>query len=249
MDYNATERTTVMKASALTDIGRMRKINQDSVYACLTPVGKLNNLFIVADGMGGHKAGDMASKCAVETVVDVVSNSKNSSILGILDEAVRTANTKVIQTAASSEDFEGMGTTLVVATIDNGMLSVGNVGDSRLYLVGNEIRQITRDHSLVEEMVTIGELERSEARTHTNKNIITRAIGADVTVLADYFEVQINPSDKLVMCSDGLSNMVEDDIIKQIIKNFPCDEAARMLVDLANENGGSDNITVIVIEP
>ncbi|MGN0480748.1 MAG: Stp1/IreP family PP2C-type Ser/Thr phosphatase [Lachnospiraceae bacterium] len=238
-----------MKASALTDVGRTRKINQDSVYASTVAVGKLKNLFIIADGMGGHKAGDTASRCAVETVVDTVKNSRSSSILGVLDEAIRNANDKVLEVAATSEDFSGMGTTLVVATIEQGMLCVGNVGDSRLYLVGDEIRQITRDHSLVEEMVSIGELERSQARTHTNKNIITRAIGADKKVMADFFEVQINPNDKFVMCSDGLSNMVEDDTIRQVIKNFPCDEAAGMLVDLANQNGGKDNISVIIIEP
>lgn len=238
-----------MKASALTDVGRTRKINQDSVYASTAAVGKLKNLFIIADGMGGHKAGDTASRCAVEMVVETVKNSKNSSILGVLDEAIRNANDKVLEVAATSEDFSGMGTTLVVATIEQGMLCVGNVGDSRLYLVGDEIRQITRDHSLVEEMVSIGELERSQARTHTNKNIITRAIGADKKVMADFFEVQINADDKFVMCSDGLSNMVEDDTIRQVIRNFPCDEAAGMLVDLANQNGGKDNISVIIIEP
>ena len=238
-----------MKASALTDVGRTRKINQDSVYASTAAVGKLKNLFIIADGMGGHKAGDTASRCAVEMVVETVKNSKNSSILGVLDEAIRNANDKVLEVAATSEDFSGMGTTLVVATIEQGMLCVGNVGDSRLYLVGDEIRQRTRDHSLVEEMVSIGELERSQARTHTNKNIITRAIGADKKVMADFFEVQINADDKFVMCSDGLSNMVEDDTIRQVIRNFPCDEAAGMLVDLANQNGGKDNISVIIIEP
>lgn len=238
-----------MKASALTDVGKTRKINQDSVYASTAAVGKLKNLFIIADGMGGHKAGDTASRCAVEMVVETVKNSKSSSILGVLDEAIRNANDKVLEVAATSEDFSGMGTTLVVATIEQGMLCVGNVGDSRLYLVGNEIRQITRDHSLVEEMVSIGELERSQARTHTNKNIITRAIGADKKVMADFFEVQINTDDKFVMCSDGLSNMVEDDTIRQVIRNFPCDEAAGMLVDLANQNGGKDNISVIIIEP
>lgn len=238
-----------MKASALTDIGKTRQINQDCVFASTTAIGKLNNLFIVADGMGGHKAGDTASKCTVDTVVEAVSKSKSNSVLQILDEAVRAANAKVLEIAATSTDYEGMGTTLVVATIDQGMLCVGNVGDSRLYSIGSEIRQITRDHSLVEEMVSIGELERSQARTHTNKNIITRAIGADSKVLADYFEVQINPEDKFLMCSDGLSNMVEDEVIRQVLKNHPCDEAVRMLVDLANENGGKDNISVIIIEP
>ncbi len=238
-----------MKACALTDVGRTRQVNQDSVFASQTPVGKLNNLFIIADGMGGHKAGDTASKCAVEAVVDTVQNSDGSSVFGILAKAVNNANAKVVEVAATSQDYSGMGTTLVVATIDQGMLSVANVGDSRLYLVGSEIRQITRDHSLVEEMVSLGELERSQARTHTNKNIITRAIGADCEVMADFFEVQINPEDKFVMCSDGLSNMVEDDTIRQVVKNFSCEEAVGMLVDMANENGGKDNISVIIIEP
>lgn len=238
-----------MIACALTDVGKTRQVNQDSVFASQTPIGKLDNLFIVADGMGGHKAGDTASRCAVETVVESVKNSNGSTVFGILAEAVKCANSKVVEVAATSQEYTGMGTTLVVATITQDMLSVANVGDSRLYLVGSEIRQITRDHSLVEEMVSIGELKRSQARTHTNKNIITRAIGAGSEVMADFFEVQINPEDKFVMCSDGLSNMVEDDTIRQVVKNFSCEEAAGMLVDMANDNGGKDNISVIIIEP
>lgn len=238
-----------MNVSALSDVGKLRTANQDCIFVSQVPIGKFENLFIVADGMGGHKAGDTAARCAVDAVVNVVKSNENNSILGVLDIAVRRANDEVMQLAGTSEDYQGMGTTLVLATISDGMLSVANVGDSRLYSVNEEIRQITRDHSLVEEMVSIGELGRDEARTHSNKNIITRAIGGDAKVMADFFEVRINPGDKFLLCSDGLTNMVEDETIKQIVMNNSCQEAATTLVDLANANGGRDNISVIIIEP
>ena len=212
------------------------------------------NLFIVADGMGGHKAGDYASRYTVETIEREIKASfeKNPSI--IIKKAIQTANKEIRQRAAEDPNLYGMGTTVVVATVIGRYLQVANVGDSRLYVANSrEIRQITRDHSLVEEMVRLGGLKREEARLHPDKNIITRAIGAMDTVEVDFFTVELNPTDCILMCSDGLTNMVEDQQILQILNQFPGDktlvETAHALIDAANENGGKDNIGVVLVRP
>lgn len=239
-----------MKVQAVTDVGRERSINQDYIFYSLTEVGNLPNLFLVADGMGGHKAGDMASKYTVETFVSLVKESTQKDPISIINNAVTKVNRMLLKKAAESIDYEGMGTTLVAATIYDHVLRVANVGDSRLYVLGNDITQITRDHSLVEEMVTLGEINREQARNHAQKNIITRAIGGYDTVEAEMFSVDLKPKDRILMCSDGLSNMVEDSEILKIVKMSPdIDTAVASLVQLANENGGKDNITVMIIEP
>ena len=144
--------------------------------------------------------------------------------------------------------MKGMGTTLVVATVIGDSIYIANVGDSRLYLVNEEIQQITRDHSLVAEMVNMGEIDKKSARTHEKKNIITRAIGADSELVADYFEIEYSSGDIILMCSDGLTNMVEDEDIKNIInKGEELDLTAHKLVDTANNNGGKDNISVLLV--
>lgn len=143
-----------------------------------------------------------------------------------------------------------MGTTLVVATFIDKSLYIANVGDSRLYIVNNEIQQITRDHSLVEEMINLGEIDRRNARTHEKKNIITRAIGVDSEVVADFFEVEYSKGDIILMCSDGLSNMIEDEDMKMIInEGNDVSEIANKLIEVANNNGGKDNISVVLVEP
>lgn len=239
-----------MNAYAITDVGKARLINQDFVYCSKKPVGNLPNMFIVADGMGGHKAGDMASRFTVETFVETISASNEKDPITLIDETIKVVNEKLILKAQESDDYEGMGTTFVVATIIGDVLHVANVGDSRLYIIGEELQQITRDHSLVEEMVSLGEIERKDARTHEQKNIITRAIGATQPVMPDFFPVDIRPGDRIVMCSDGLTNMIEDSEIKQIVrKNKNIEDSAVELVNAANENGGKDNISIIIIEP
>ena len=238
-----------MNAYAMTDVGECRKVNQDCIFSSVTPIGKMDNLFIVADGMGGYKAGDVASMFTVETVVQIVKESESGTLVSIVDKAIRIANERLIKKATESEEYEGMGTTLVVATIHKGLLSVANVGDSRLYMVNDsEIRQITRDHSFVEEMVSRGLIERSEARTHEDKNKITRAIGVEQDVMADFFEIKVKEGDKFLMCSDGLSNMIEDEVIAGIVRDNDVKTAVTKLVELANHNGGKDNISVIIIE-
>lgn len=143
-----------------------------------------------------------------------------------------------------------MGTTFVIATVFGSSMYVANVGDSRLYVLGDEFRQVTRDHSLVEEMVSNGTIDRAQARTHEKKNVITRAIGGSEDVMADFFEVELGKNDTVFMCSDGLTNMIEDTQIASILNSSrEIDERAQMLIDLANERGGKDNISIIIIEP
>lgn len=240
----------MLKTFSITDIGKRRKLNQDYVYTSEMPVGKLPNIFIVADGMGGHNAGDYASKYTVETIVKEIGASGEESPEKILESAIKTANEKLRKQARENMDLRGMGTTVVAATCRNSDLLVANVGDSRLYVVGEKIRQITRDHSLVEEMVRMGGIDRETARNHPDKNIITRAVGADEEVDIDFFRVSLLPGELVLMCSDGLTNMLEDEEIRMIL-NGQRDivEKAEELVKAANRNGGKDNIAVVLIEP
>lgn len=238
----------MLTVCARTDIGRKRNINQDTVCAWPAPHGSLPNLFVVADGMGGHKAGDYASAYAVSTIGREVEMDESTEPVKILTNAIKCANEEIF-VKAQEEDYAGMGTTVVAATVIGDILYTANVGDSRLYLIRDDIKQITKDHSLVEEMVRVGELKREEARFHPDKNIITRAVGADRDVLVDFFEVDLLKGDVILMCSDGLSNMVSDeDICKIIKKNNNVDDMAEELIKVANHNGGKDNIGVVLVQ-
>ena len=239
-----------MKTYSITDTGILREMNQDYFFASDEPVGNLPNLYIVADGMGGHKAGDYASRYTTQRIVASVSRSSGEEPVTILKEAITTANRLLITEAAEDEAKKGMGTTLVAATIIDGRLYVANVGDSRLYLIEKDILQITRDHSLVEEMVLRGQIDKEEARTHVNKNIITRAIGVLDDVSPELFSVDLTESSILLLCSDGLTNMVSDQEILEIIKSEDNIKGqVEELVRKANENGGKDNITAMIINP
>lgn len=233
----------------MTDIGRKRKLNQDTVYSCEHPLGNLNNLFIVCDGMGGHKAGDYASAYTVKAIEREVEVCDDKSPIKILREAITIANTEIYDKASSEPDFAGMGTTCVAATISDDVLYVANVGDSRLYLVDKEITQVTKDHSLVAELVRKGSLDESQAKSHPDKNIITRAIGAAPSIDIDFFEVELGAGDVILMCTDGLTNMVDDDEILRIIRtSVDVPDMAENLIKMANHNGGKDNIGVVIIE-
>ncbi|MDE6748720.1 MAG: Stp1/IreP family PP2C-type Ser/Thr phosphatase [Lachnospiraceae bacterium] len=239
----------MLRSYAITDIGLGRQLNQDFIFLSDTPVGNLPNVFIVADGMGGHKAGDFASRYAVETIVDEIKSSEEKEPADILKKAIVKANAYTRQKSAEDDKLSGMGTTVVIATCIGQNLEVANVGDSRLYLVNDKIEQITIDHSLVEEMVRNGSIDREAARNHPKKNIITRAIGAQDIVEADFFKLEINVGDMVLLCSDGLTNMVEDENIKHILKGEgSLKEKAEELVRTANNNGGRDNISLIIIE-
>lgn len=241
----------MLKTFSKTDIGRKRQLNQDAIYTSEQPVGNLPNLFLVADGMGGHNAGDYAARMTLETVVKHIADSAETEPDTIFGDAISAANSVVRDSAAKLPGLEGMGTTLVAASCEGNVLYVANVGDSRLYVVsGRKIKQITRDHSWVEEMVRRGGLGREEAKHHPDKNIITRAVGAEDTVKIDFFHVTLEEGDLILMCTDGLTNMLEDDEIFNILEvSRDMVEKAEELVRLANERGGRDNISVVLIDP
>lgn len=239
----------MLRSFSLTDIGKKRKLNQDFVYVSEGTVGNLPNLFIVADGMGGHNAGDYASKCTVETMVREIRGCFEKNPVRILGKAIRIANDQIRRKAREDHSLYGMGTTVVAATCLGHYLQVANVGDSRLYIVNDEIRQITRDHSLVEEMIRMGGIDRRVARNHPDKNIITRAVGAMDTVEIDFFHEELKSGDIVLICSDGLTNMLEDEEIGNILRErISIEEKAEKLVEAANNNGGKDNIAVILID-
>ena len=248
--YGGTEEVTAVKSYSTTDKGKTREINQDYIYCSDTPVGVLPNLYIVADGMGGYNAGDFASRCSVEAFVGKAEKKELPTVISTMTEALKTANATVLQHARDNEEFRGMGTTFVAATVFPDRAYVMNVGDSRLYLIGNEMKQITVDHSYVEEMIRKGEIQRKDARIHPKKNVITRAVGVEDAVDADFYEIETTEDATfLLLCTDGLTNMVEDEEIFHTITKYADkpQEAVRKLAEKANEYGGKDNISIIVI--
>lgn len=239
-----------MKYYAMTDVGRRREMNQDYVYAMGQPIGPFPNLLVVADGMGGHKAGDFASKFTVEVVKREIAGSRSRKPEKVMHDAIQVANRELIRVASRDVKLEGMGTTLVVATVIGDTLYFANIGDSRLYLIDDNIKQLSKDHSLVEEMVRLGGIKAEDARNHPDKNIITRAMGVKDEAEADFYEFRIKRGDKILMCTDGLSNMVEDEDMFGLVKGSrDVVEAVQMLIDRANSNGGRDNIGVVLAEP
>ena len=239
-----------MKAYGLTDIGQARAVNQDAIFYSIEPVGNLPNLFLVADGMGGHKAGDYASSFTVEKFVEIVPKITSKNPITILNYTLKEVNARLFRQAQSTPEMEDMGTTLVAGVCTAQEFYIMNIGDSRLYLINDTIRQVTRDHSYVEEMVRRGRIDRAEARKHPNKNIITRAVGAAKEIEIDFFKTCIQPGDEILLCSDGLTNMIEDEEIRRIVKGQrdPVEKAEK-LIEAANQNGGKDNITVVIIDP
>lgn len=244
-----------MKSYSITDTGQTRHMNQDYVYCEEKNVGALPNLFIVADGMGGHNAGDYASRFCVEAFVQRIKtecaiDNADRTPIGMFSDALKHTNNLLLEEAKDKEELQGMGTTFVVASIYDSLLYVANVGDSRLYVIRDTMEQITCDHSLVGEMVKNGELDPGEVKNHPNKNIITRALGASNSVIPDYFEVELSVGDLVLMCSDGLTNMLDDEEIMKIIKNsdYNLENAVKTLVNEANDHGGKDNISIIIIE-
>ena len=239
-----------MKTFSKTDIGMVREVNQDYVFTTETSIGDLPNLLVVADGMGGHRAGEYASRLAVEVLKQELATSTENDPEAIMRNAIACANEKVLETARQDANLSGMGTTLVVATVIEHTLYFANVGDSRLYLLNDDIKQLSKDHSLVQEMVRLGGINREEAKNHPDKNIITRAIGAKEEIEIDFFEYRLKKGEMILMCTDGLSNMVEEEEILHIIKSSrDVVEAVEQLIERAKDNGGNDNIGVIVAEP
>ena len=240
-----------VQAYALTDVGRYRSMNQDYIYSSTAPLGSLDNLFLVADGMGGHNAGDYASRFAVENLVSFFSiKYPERDVHGILKEGIRKINRELYFRASNDSSLFGMGSTLVAATIKGSVLYVANIGDSRLYLLREKLEQVTRDHSYVEELVALGKIKRGRRDYQEKKNIITRAVGTAETVDIDLFALKLKPRDYILMCSDGLSNMVDEFEMEYIIRSEESmKQKVEALVDAANRSGGKDNISVVLIEP
>lgn len=240
-----------MEAYALTDTGRVRSMNQDYIYSSPEMVGSLPNLFMVADGMGGHKAGDFASRFAVENLVIHITKMGREPVIAQLKAGIQAVNRALYQESLTHEELQGMGCTLVAAVVEDRTLYVANVGDSRLYLIhGDSIHQVTRDHSYVEEMVAIGQMSRNSIDYNSHKNIITRAIGTSMHVEPDFFEEELKEGDYILLCSDGLSNMLNNETIRQVITGTGNlkDKASR-LTEEANCQGGIDNIAVVLVNP
>ena len=232
-----------------THVGMVRTVNEDA----LLTTGP--ELFALADGMGGYAAGETASREALQVLQQEAEKFKEltgTELCTAMRETVQQANKHIRQMAQSEVQYHDMGTTLVAVYLAaDGKAYAVNVGDSRLYVVGEQIQQITKDHSLVQEMVRMGELDAEQARKHPKKNIITRALGAEKTVDIDFFDLKLEPGDVVLMCSDGLSNMVEDSQMLEIISDTDTDldEKGRILIREANRNGGKDNIAIVLIEP
>lgn len=233
------------------NVGMLRPRNEDSILVSNEAIGVLPNVFVVADGMGGHKAGNVASASAIEWFIEFVKKPENESeeVLDVMISAVSYANGLVHKLSQEHEEYSNMGSTFIACCIDNNSAYIAHVGDSRLYLYRDgELNQITNDHSLVAEMVRAGRMTEEEAETDFRRNVITRAVGTDCSVNIDGIITPIKEGDSILMCSDGLSNMVAKSGIKQILDmNISDEEKVDALIAEANDNGGADNISVIII--
>lgn len=241
-----------MQSWGLTDVGCVRKQNQDAFH--IRKLGADALLCVVCDGMGGAKSGNVASTLAVDVFVQEVCRSWAPSMDWdrtdqVLKSAVRLANFTVFDQACQFPEFDGMGTTLVAALIRGRSVSIVNVGDSRAYLVNDEgIRQLTTDHSIVQMMVDRGEITREMARTYPGKNLITRAIGTENLIMADIFRYTVSKGDHLLLCSDGLSNMMDDqEILFEVVYGEDKSDCCQRLLEIAKLRGSPDNVTSVLV--
>ena len=245
---------------AVSDVGRKRKGNEDSVF-----VNPEDKLFVVADGMGGHAAGKVASSIAVDSINEFVRATGGDEEITWpfgLDEsisydgnrlktAVRFANRKVLEVTKEKTEYEGMATTVAAVLVDGATANLAHVGDSRIYLIsGGVLSQLTSDHSWVNEQILSGIISAEQARSHPLRNVVTRALGGRADLQVDMQSREMQPGDILLLCSDGLTNMLPDQEIERLVKEAEGDvkRAARELVDAANARGGEDNITVLLIK-
>ncbi len=237
----------------LTDIGRKRAVNQDNLGRRVPDdpdeTARDGALFVVADGMGGHAAGEIASTVAVQTICTTYFETASGDVLQGLAQAIKRANEAILTIARESAEHAGMGTTLVAAVLCQGILYVANIGDSRAYLIRNgRMRQLTEDHSWVADQVRAGLLTEDQARNHTHRNVITRSLGTQPNVIADVFVEPAREGDVVLLCSDGLHGYVDDAVIAEVVRSLSPTEAAQKLIALANEAGGPDNITVSIVK-
>lgn len=237
-----------MRVGSLTDIGKVREINQDC-FAVDTDRG----VYLVADGMGGHAAGEKASLTAVEIITDRLSNGTgdyvNGQLVDAIQNAIQEANREIINASMEDSALRGMGTTATLVVTRDNQIYVGHVGDSRAYLVRNRrIDQITDDHSIVAQLVRARAITPQEAARHPYRNVITRCLGMQADVEADTQQRELKPGDRLLICSDGLSGLVSDDeMLQYVVSSQDPQVTCQELINLANDRGGTDNITVVLI--
>lgn len=240
-----------MEAHFLTDRGQVRGHNEDSGGIYYNPAGQL--LAVIADGMGGHQAGDIASEMAVSIIQDSWQKSKELTVPEEtetwLDEILLHVNHEIYELASQKEDLSGMGTTIVVIINSGDFITIAHIGDSRCYIQNeNGFNQITEDHSLVNELVKTGQISKEDAEQHPRKNIVLKALGTEETVNADIHSLSWEFGDKLLLCSDGLTDKISNDkILEFIVSQKSLKEIGQDLIDLANERGGEDNISLIII--
>lgn len=243
-------RKDAMKVVGKTDVGCVKKFNQDNLYYSSTDIGFLPNLFIIADGMGGYKSGDVASKLLIDKIVEDVRNTsieKDQDITEVINMIIVQADNYLVAQASSNDEYKGMGSTLVFATIIDNDLIVANVGDSRLYILLDKLRQITEDHSVVMELLRNNIITKSEAENHIDKHKITRAMGYGG--YPDFYKIKVKPGDRILMCTDGLTNMLKESYIEEVLSSdILLDSMTSKLIETAKINGGEDNISAIIIE-
>jgi len=231
----------------LSDIGNVRKINEDSIGFHEDSNKKL---YVIADGMGGHNAGEIASKIAVENTIEYVFSSKiNEQVDILLKQAIEASNNKIYEVSNTDLALKGMGTTITACLVTGNKMVVANVGDSRCYVIENEsFHQITSDHSLVQQLLDNGSITEEEAAIHPNKNVITRALGTAPKVEIDTFSIDLSSISKIMLCTDGLTNSLSKEEIYEIITKNDCESSCSKLIELSKERGGRDNISVIIFE-
>jgi len=238
-----------MKTFGITNTGLVRSLNEDNYFVSEKPVGKLPNLFIVTDGMGGHNAGEIASKLAIDEFVEYCKRTDIELVEKMLVKGIEHANKVIYNKAKKDTNLFGMGTTFVACTVIDPYIYIANIGDSRLYVFRDELKQITIDHSYVEELIRAGEITRAEGYNHPDRNKITRAIGTNEEIEVDLFKLNIKDISKILMCSDGLTNMLLDEHIVEIISNYDdLSKQGTTLIEKSLEKGGLDNITLIIID-
>jgi protein phosphatase len=238
-----------ISAAGLTDKGLLRPHNEDALLLIDT-----HGVFAVADGMGGHAAGEVASHLAVEAIEETLAKRTEQlevSIPELLLQAVEDANQRIARQMDEHPECRGMGTTVVIAVVHGGHFWVAHVGDSRAYLLrDNELRQLTTDHSLVNELVRLGMLSREQAARDPRRNVVTRALGSGTVVVPDIQHEQLLAGDRILLCSDGLTTMLGDRTIRELLSqpDLSLDEICTRLVQAANDAGGEDNVTVVLVE-
>lgn len=242
-----------MKYSAKTDKGSVREINED-YYNIISGYPGIPDVFIIADGMGGHNAGEIASMTSTDYISNVIMETPevltgSLDIAGSIKNLIEKANHVVYEKSLELAENHGMGTTLTMAVITGDTMHIGHVGDSRLYLVRkNEMQCLTTDHSYIEELIKNGTLTREEARVHPKRNIITRALGCFEALEVDTYTCKLEKNDCIIMCTDGLTNLINEQELKDTVTGNTPAAACEKLVAGAIQNGGDDNITVIVIK-